>query len=75
MQRLAQLYLAARRAHPIRWECIELCAGAAGVALVWLVIGRTAGIAAAILWGVLTLLGLFSVRARVNRARHERVGA
>lgn len=74
VQRLAQLYLVARRAHPIRWECIEDCAGAAVVVLVWLVIGRTAGIAAAIVWGLLTLLGLVTLPARVGRARYERVG-
>jgi hypothetical protein len=75
VERVAQLYLASRRAHPVRWECIEDCAAAAVVALVWLVIGRTAGIAAAIVLGLLVLLGLITLASRVNRARHERLGA
>jgi hypothetical protein len=41
------------------------------VALVWLVIGRTAGVAAAILLGLFTLLGFLTLRARVSRARIE----
>jgi hypothetical protein len=71
VQGLAQRYLASKRAHPIRWECIELIAVVALVALVWLVIGRTAGVAAAILLGLFTLLGFLTLRARVSRARIE----
>jgi hypothetical protein len=68
VQRLANLYLASRKAHPVRWQFIDLFAGAGMVVVLWAVIGKTAGIAFAVLWGVLMLLGLFVFAAR---RRHE----
>jgi hypothetical protein len=68
VQRLADLYLASRRAHPVRWQFIDLVAGAAMVAVLCLLIGETVGVAFAVLWGVLMLLGLFVFAAR---RRHE----
>lgn len=67
MQRLVDLYLASRRAHPVRWQIIDVVAGAGGVAVLWVVIGETVGIAFAVLWGVLMLLGLFVIAARRRR--------
>src|SRR4029077_9680678 len=58
-RRVAQLYLASRRAHEMRWQFIDLATGTAMVAFLWLTIGRIAGIAFAILWGLFMLLGLF----------------
>lgn len=72
VHQVAQLYLAARRAHPIRWQFIDLGAGIAMVAILWLVIGRTAGIAFAILWCLLMLLGLFSLWVRWRLEQRER---
>jgi hypothetical protein len=65
--RLSQRWLDGRRAHPFRWQLIELAAGAAGVALVWVVVGKTLGIVAAVLWVALTVLDLVALLLR--RAR------
>jgi len=65
---LADLYLASRGAHPVGWQFIDLFAGAAMVAVLWVLIGRTVGIAFAVLWGVFMLLGVFVFAAR---RRHE----
>jgi hypothetical protein len=66
---LAGRYLTSRRAHPLRWQLIDLVEGAVVVALVWIVGGRTVGIAFAIVWGLLMLLSLFSLVARWRAAR------
>lgn len=61
-----QRYLASKRAHPIRWEVIEVVYGAAMVTAIWLVLGGTVGFVFAVLWGVLMLLGLVIVVARLR---------
>ena len=65
--RLSQRWLDARRAHPFRWQLIELAVGAAGVALVWVVVGKTLGIVAAVVWGMLTVLDLLALLLRRSR--------
>jgi hypothetical protein len=69
--RVAQLYLRSRRAHPVRWQFIDLGAGIGMVAILWAVIGRTAGIAFAILWCLLMVLGLFSLGVRRRQVRRD----
>ncbi len=69
---LAERYIASRRAHPIRWELIDLAAGTAAVIAAWLLLGQTVGIAAAILWALLTLLGLIALVVRMNAERRNR---
>jgi hypothetical protein len=62
--RLVQHYLASRQTHPIRWQFLDLAAGGAMVAFLWLLIGQTAGIAFAIFWAFLMVLGLVVLVAK-----------
>jgi len=71
MQRIALRYLSSRRAHPIRWQFIDLGEGAAMVALLWFTIGQTAGIAFAVFWAALMLLGLIPLVARLRNSSQQ----
>jgi hypothetical protein len=65
-------FLRTRRAHPLRWQILDLCWGAAGTAAVWLVVGRIAGIVFAAIWAVLTVLGLLAYVGGLMTRRSKR---
>jgi hypothetical protein len=69
---LAAAWLRTRRAHPLRWQILDLCWGAAATAVVWLVVGRIAGIIFAAMWAVLTVLGLLAYVERLMTRRSRR---
>jgi hypothetical protein len=61
---VARRYLASKRAHPIRWQVIDLVYGGSMVAAIWILLGATVGLVFAVGWGVLTLLGVAILVAR-----------
>ncbi len=69
MNRLAAALMRSRNAHPIGWQLLDIALGVVMTVALWAVIGRTAGIAFAIFWGVLTLFGLILLPWRIRAAR------
>jgi hypothetical protein len=65
---LARTWLRSRRAHPLRWQLIDLAYGVAGTVMVWLFLGRLAGIVVGAVWALLTVLGLVAYAARLLAA-------
>jgi hypothetical protein len=69
VNRLAQVYLRSRDAHPIGWQFIDLAAGGLTILVLWIVIGSTAGIAFAIFWAAMMVLGIATFLARWAHTR------
>ena len=42
---VARTWLRSRRIHPLRWQLIDFAYGVAATVIVWMVVGRLAGIA------------------------------
>jgi hypothetical protein len=56
--RLVRAWLESRSRRPIRWQIIDLCYGIAAIVVVWLLLGRIAGVILGAIWIGLTALGL-----------------
>jgi hypothetical protein len=69
---LAAAWLRTRRAHPLRWQILDLCWGGAATVAVWLVVGPIAGLVFAAMWGVLTVLGLLAYVGGLMTRRSQR---
>ena len=67
---IARTWLRSRRVHPLRWQLIDLAYGVAATVMVWLVVGRIAGIVVAVVWGLLTVLGLVAYVGRLLAGRN-----
>jgi hypothetical protein len=61
-------HVESRRARPLLWLLIDLTAGAAMTALLWVVTNQTSAIVFACFWVVLIVVSLFS---RSRREHHD----